>query len=153
MSLYLKNKEKSRGNILLEDTFRGYEYVVAHNGLGYRVGYVKIPEGHPWFAVHYDDIDAQVHGGLTYSAYGYCEETGGAKRDEWWIGFDCAHAGDEFDERLVVEKDSLHEQERGYIDLMRKHNGYGESTIKSTSYVREECMSLCKQAKAEEKTK
>lgn len=46
-------------------------------------GYVRIPQGHPWFGLGYDAIDADVHGGLTYS--------GG---NEGWIGFDTLHSGD-----------------------------------------------------------
>lgn len=44
-------------------------------------GYVKIPEDHPWHGKDYDDIDVEVHGGLTFASYG-------------WIGFDCLHCGD-----------------------------------------------------------
>lgn len=44
-------------------------------------GYAKIPAGHPWHGRNYDDIDVEIHGGLTY---------GGGE----WIGFDTVHAGD-----------------------------------------------------------
>jgi hypothetical protein len=44
-------------------------------------GYVRIPKGHPWHGLGYDDIDVRVHGGLTYS-------------EGDWIGFDCLHLGD-----------------------------------------------------------
>lgn len=49
-------------------------------------GYVQIPEGHPWHGKSYDDIDVDVHGGLTYG----CGE---------WIGFDCMHCGDYWPEQ------------------------------------------------------
>lgn len=52
-----------------------------HNSLGFLCGYVFVPEGHPDFGKHYDDVDVTVHGGLTY-ANGGC------------FGFDCGHAGD-----------------------------------------------------------
>jgi hypothetical protein len=48
-------------------------------------GYVYIPEGHPLFGKGYDEIDIDVHGGLTFS-----ERVG----KYWLIGFDCAHMGD-----------------------------------------------------------
>ena len=35
----------------------------------------------------YDDINASVHGGLTFSAKGY----DWGIPDAWWVGFDCAH--------------------------------------------------------------
>lgn len=44
-------------------------------------GYVRVPEGHPWHGLDYDDIDVEVHGGLTYS-------------DGEWIGFDTLHGWD-----------------------------------------------------------
>lgn len=45
-------------------------------------GYVKIPEGHHWYGLDYDDINVDVHGGLTFS------------NAAGWIGFDCLHSGD-----------------------------------------------------------
>lgn len=48
-------------------------------------GYVQIPQGHPWFGLDYDDIDVEVHGGLTY---GKVDAAG------HWIGFDTLHCGD-----------------------------------------------------------
>jgi hypothetical protein len=48
-------------------------------------GYVNVLPGHPWYGKDYNDIEANVHGGLTYSAKG---EFG------WTVGFDCGHFGD-----------------------------------------------------------
>jgi hypothetical protein len=44
-------------------------------------GYVRVPEGHPWGGLDVDDIDVEVHGGLTYAREG-------------WIGFDTLHGWD-----------------------------------------------------------
>jgi len=33
---------------------------------GWGNGYVAVPKGHPWYGINYMDIDADVHGGLTY---------------------------------------------------------------------------------------
>jgi hypothetical protein len=49
-------------------------------------GYVSLPAGHPWYGKDYGDIEADVHGGLTYAT----EEDG-----RWVIGFDTTHVGDE----------------------------------------------------------
>ncbi len=61
-------------------------------------GYVGIPPGHPWHRKPYDSIDADVHGGLTYSdeCQGHvCHKPEpGEPNDVWWFGFDCAHGGD-----------------------------------------------------------
>ena len=78
--------------------------IVRHPQAGHLCGYVGIPEGHPWFKKDYSDIDADVHGGLTYAAYGHDESesdkgyykqlTDSKGRKLWWIGFDCNHYGD-----------------------------------------------------------
>ena len=52
-----------------------------HDYLGHLCGYITVGADHPWHALSYDEVDADVHGGLTYSE--------GGKH-----GFDCAHAGD-----------------------------------------------------------
>jgi hypothetical protein len=82
---------------------------------GWGNGYVLIPDGHPFYGVHYDDIyeisDIRVHGGLTYgdtfeSDYfpRWCKdlEIGGDVtlnnyknfNNYWMIGFDTNHSGD-----------------------------------------------------------
>lgn len=63
-------------------------------------GYVKVPEGHPFYGVAYGDCPQgcgedwcghspgsviDVHGGITFSHLG----DGG-----WWFGFDTSHSGD-----------------------------------------------------------
>src|SRR3990167_6590733 len=60
-------------------------YVVEHPTMGHFCGYVLLPSTHSDFRKTYDDIDADVHGGLTYAN----EEAG-----MWCVGFDCAHVGD-----------------------------------------------------------
>jgi hypothetical protein len=44
-------------------------------------GYARIPEGHPWSGLDYDEIDVEAPGGLTFARDG-------------WIGFDTMHAWD-----------------------------------------------------------
>jgi hypothetical protein len=74
-----------------EGTFQGIEFRVAMNPLlGARCGYIRVPEGHPWYEKSFMDIDVEVHGGLTFS--GFSEILG----DGFWVGFDCAHASDGF---------------------------------------------------------
>lgn len=72
----------------------GHRCVAIRNGeLGNLCGYVEVKEGHPWFGLRYDVIDAEVHGGLTFdSGCGRDPKPG----DTWWVGFDCAHAFDSF---------------------------------------------------------
>ena len=60
--------------------------VARHLNLGHHCGYLQIPENHPWHGQDYDDIEADVHGGLTYAEF--------QKDGTFYVGFDCAHAGD-----------------------------------------------------------
>lgn len=58
---------------------------------GWGNGYIGLPPEHPWYGKPYDDIPADVHGGLTYSRnYKPKEEPDGY----WWIGFDTGHLDD-----------------------------------------------------------
>lgn len=54
---------------------------------GWHCGYVDVPGTHPLHGKHYDDVNVDVHGGLTYSDN--VEEN-----ESWRFGFDTAHHGD-----------------------------------------------------------
>lgn len=82
------------GNSVIELTltYKGYKIaVVWHPDGKYRCGYVLIPMWHKLYEEDYNHIDGiQCHGGLTYSGHYLL----GKEYRGWWIGFDCAHAGD-----------------------------------------------------------
>lgn len=89
-------------------------------------GYVGVPVGHPAFMVFYDDIDADVHGGLTFA---------GMKGDRWWFGFDTAHYCD-----FVP----------GIYKTLRRIGGDPDKLFEGTkfrtqAYVEAECVSLAAQ--------
>jgi len=109
----------------------GYEWEVTSNKMGFRCGYVRIPRGHPWHGMDYDNVGAEVHGGLTY-AEADCNCGKGGADDAWWLGFDCAHCGDAPDPALP-----------GYVRGWPSSGG----TIRTTEYVTAECISLIEQAK------
>lgn len=73
---------------------------LAHRNMrgGNWCGYVAVPPGHPAHGKNYDDVEVDVHGGLTYGAAcrGHiCHvPQPGEPDDVWWLGFDCAHAWD-----------------------------------------------------------
>ena len=73
----------------LDWDYRGYSCRIRKVAeMGHLCGYVQVPKGHPLYEMGYGDepIDnLDVHGGITYSRM---------EDDRWWIGFDCAHAGD-----------------------------------------------------------
>ena len=123
--------------LLDKGVHEGYEWEVTSNRTGYRCGYVRIPEGHPWHGLGYDDVRTAdgdwpgVHGGLTFAEPDTDCGKGG-EDSAWWLGFDCAHCGDAPDPSLA-----------GYHDRM----GYPGDTIKTTEYVAAECRKLAEQAR------
>jgi hypothetical protein len=58
---------------------------------GHRCGYVRVPPGHKFHGKDYDDVNVEVHGGLTFAKIEPCAHEDGTG---WWFGFDCAHSGD-----------------------------------------------------------
>lgn len=77
---------------------------------GWGNGYVGVPKGHPWYAVDYNEIDCEVHGGLTYGQF----DKGSKDKDLFWFGFDMAHGGDTLADwpksRVEAETQKLLEQ-------------------------------------------
>ena len=66
-----------------------------HSTIGHWCGYVAVPAGHALYGKTdsevYDSVEIDVHGGLTYAS----DHSPRSKPDGfWWVGFDCAHAGD-----------------------------------------------------------
>jgi hypothetical protein len=61
-------------------------------------GYVGVPREHLHYGKGWDDVNVDVHGGLTYASpcSGHiCHvPKPGETEDVWWFGFDCAHAFD-----------------------------------------------------------
>lgn len=82
----------------LEFSHLNYPCLIVRNPGGALCGYVGVPPGHPWHKKHYDEVAANVHGGLTYSDS--CSDhvchvpKPGETDDVWWVGFDCSHVGD-----------------------------------------------------------
>lgn len=70
----------------LEAEIGGFRVVAYKNHMNAWLGYIFVPKGHAWYGCHYDDIAADVHGGLTF-ARKYDDGT-------WQVGFDCAHCYD-----------------------------------------------------------
>ena len=72
--------------------------MVRQQEAGHWCGYVGVPPGHPWHGKRDVDIDARVHGGVTYGEP--CDglvchvPEPGEPEHLWWVGFDCSHAFD-----------------------------------------------------------
>lgn len=104
------------------------------SSLGSWCGYVLLPENHPWGKEDYENINAEVHGGITYREL---EESG------WWIGFDCAHAMD-----ITPAIQELYEESKN--NILKKFPSLQSSpvfnqTYKDVEFVKKECESLVDQ--------
>lgn len=111
----------------------GFEWMVVHNGVGYRCGYVRVPVGHPWHGKDYNDFDVSIHGGLTFAEPDLPCEKGGPD-DAHWFGFDCGHGGDGRDPALPTELSKWF------------HSRFDGWHIWSQEEVEAECRELCRQA-------
>ena len=104
-----RNKEEIK-----QHSYKGYYLYIAKiatylSGTWY-TGYIEIPEGHPIYKKHYDDVGIPVHGGWTYS-----EPYLGDKKDSWFIGFDTAHSF--YDETTQNEEYVLSELKK-VVDIL-----------------------------------
>jgi hypothetical protein len=98
--------------------------VVQNREASNRCGYVRVPEGHPAWGRPYSEVDQELlpgdvpHGGLTYGNYEDCEEEDG---QGYWLGFDCAHAGDLMVDPEVKLEDIRDPAVRRSAQFFREH--------------------------------
>ncbi len=117
--------------------------IVRNDSCGNLCGYVGVPAMHPWYGKGYDDVEAEVHGSLTFA--GGCHDDSpichvpkrGEPKDVWWFGFDCAHLGD-----LVPFMSKIRAERESRFD-------FGES-YKGIPFLTAEVELLAKQAAAAE---
>jgi hypothetical protein len=123
-------------DVLAKGEHLGYQWMVVHNGIGYRCGYVRVPLGHPWHGKDdwdWDEVErVDVHGGITFAEADVPCDAPGPDTD-WWLGFDCAHGFDAPDPALLQNP-------------LITPSPWGKSVVRTQSYVEDECRSLCRQA-------
>ncbi len=119
--------------VLSKGEHLGFEFVTVHNGMGYRCGYVRVPNGHPWHGKDECEIECSVHGGFTFGQPDMPCDKGGDD-DAHWFGFDCAHCDDAPDPSLPSEA--------RFTTRMLHQSGI----VRTQEYVESECRNLCEQA-------
>jgi hypothetical protein len=85
-------------------------------------GYVRVPAAHNCSDIDYDDVNVEVHGGLTFGSNNF-PDTRIYDKEYYWFGFDCGHSGDRIP----------------YL--------WEEGTYRTVDYVKNECRELAKQLK------
>ena len=95
---------------------------IHRNGVKALCGYITLTKDSSLYGVGYDNLNIQVHGGLTYDGYD--------KDENWVIGFDCAHHGD-LTPYFLLNGEYYFGQRGIYRDM---------------EYVKSECESMAEQA-------
>jgi hypothetical protein len=125
-----------RPDVLIEKgTYENYEYVITHNDIGYRCGYIKLQHDHPWSGKDTLDINAAVHGGITFTEPDKPCENNLHEIPNFWIGFDCCHLYDAIDPFLPIDEE--------YKSWIMPHK---LGSIRTTEYVRDQIKELIYQA-------
>lgn len=111
---------------------------------GHWCGYVGVQDSHPLHGKDYNDVNFDVHGGITYTnscqptddeSRGVCHTPEPGEPDHvWWFGFDCAHCGD------FSPSDTQRAIELGYPFRQR-----ADETYKTLEYVQDQCRKLALQ--------
>lgn len=143
------------------DPATNLDCMIHRNGAGALCGYVGVPADHPYYGQDYDNVDVEVHGGLTYAnkcseqateEHGICHiPEPGRSEDIWWLGFDCAHAQDlcpgmEATTRKFYEPGGPLFDKKETHDKI-KSNPMFRDTYKDVDYVKSEIENLAQQIK------
>ena len=85
--------------ILDKGKIKEFKWVILSLGT-HPTAYIGLSKSHPYYKKHYDYININCHGGLTFSSetitreLSFINETKKASKDIWWIGWDYTHSGD-----------------------------------------------------------
>lgn len=126
-------------------TYKGYKCCVLFQALGHRCGYVLVPRYHKVYGHLYSDticFNIKCHGGLTYSSHSLLER----ESPSWWIGFDCAHAGDIPDRESQMRYFGNAAQD-SYFNMLNfmTGNDTGFGTVKNLDFCIQECKNIVDQ--------
>lgn len=85
-------REMQLGAILAEGDYKNIKYYIISYGT-HPCCYLGIPENHHLYAVNYEYINFNCHGGLTYSGF-LSHSNPNVDTPYWYIGWDYAHCLD-----------------------------------------------------------
>jgi hypothetical protein len=95
-------------------------------------GYVRIPKNHPCYGKHYDDIEVEVHGGLSFADHYFPSYSPPIKDENYYfVGYDTGHAWDR-SPRIMIHF---------------SHPRFPDEVYRTKEYVIEETTKLAKQLK------
>lgn len=116
--------------LLYQDNYKGYNYYILNLGT-HPTAYIEIPKGHLLYEMDYNEIYDKgyyidVHGGLTYSE----NKLMGIESNNWFIGWDYAHAWDYM----------------GYYEEMKEWGLHSFENNNDKKWTTEEIIEECKNA-------
>ena len=132
----LATEVRDPARILGTGLHAGHRWVVIAARSATRSGYVEVGPGHPWHGKGVGEVDAEVHGCVTFGDCGLTEA--GELDSMWWIGFDTNHDLDHPDPALMTAA------QRDNRDMRGGHDPRGR--VADQWYVERECVRLCEQA-------
>ncbi len=122
--------------------------MIHRNPMGALCGYVGVGLDHPWHGKDYDDVNLNVHGGLTFSdgcedgddpAIGICHVAKDGRPDPvWWFGFDCGHYTD-----LIPGMSGVYAEIEAKTGHIMSSEGF--EIYRTFGYVKAEVIGLAKQ--------
>ena len=128
--------------------YKGYEYLITFNDMGFRCGYVAIPPDHPTnnFNGEYKYPDFNVHGGVTFFDQSHlaAEFFKDNHCIDKWIGFDAGHCGDARDLKCAITYfPNMCESSLEHLKILDRTEEM--STIKTFIYMEDECKRIIDQ--------
>ena len=125
--------------------YKCFPCVVVMQNMCFRTAYVGIPQGNPLYRKHYENINVDCHGGLTYARDSLLDQP---ETDLWWIGFDTAQWGDGYDyeagKKLFADSEDNME---GILCMERIYRecGTNDFPFKSLEFCKSQCKSIVDQ--------
>ena len=131
--------------------YKGYEYLITFNDMGFRCGYVAIPLDHKFYEndLTSDDEEINAHGGITFHGqHSIVEDILGKQCTDRWIGFDAGHCYDIPD--LACTKKYFPDLRQARLDhviemshCFERHDT--EAAIRTFDFMESECKNLIDQ--------
>jgi hypothetical protein len=130
--------------------YKGYEFIVTFNRMGFRCGYVAIPAEHPLYDKDSDQMEEKVscHGGVTFFGKNSIVEDilGNHHCEDKWLGFDAGHYYDLYDKEAAEKYFDLRDLERDHMDRMSNiYQGEELAAMRNLEYMENECRSIVDQ--------
>lgn len=127
----MKYQAERKKELLDSGKCMGYNYYILNLGT-HPTAYIEIPKNHKYYLKDYDEINIDVHGGLTYSD-NYLIVENEKLTNTWFIGWDYAHYGDYY----------------GYDEMLPEKIKIGGKKW-TTKEIREDVYFVCKQLRKAE---